>query len=853
MSTILGNAYVRIRPDTRGFGRDTEREIRAQGAAIGDALADSIGRSKLSNAIGAEVKRAAPQIREQGRKSGGVLAQGMRSGFVRRSPLIVAAVTGAMIAGAPAVTAAAGTLFAGIGAVAAAQSEEVRTAWSDLWADVRDGAVSDAAVLVPTYVNMAARIGAAFTDLRPQIREAFIGTIPLVDALADGVIRFAQNAMPGMIAAIDAGAPVFASMEEFLATVGTGFGDLFQVVSRYSPAAAESFAALGEVLAVMLPLLGEVMGVGAEIAADVLPLIADGARGLHSALSLVAPILPEIVQGLIAMKAARGLGAIFTRAAGPAAKLSGSLASGAPAGNKFSRALGSMGRAAGPVGLALAGVVPVVTSLWDSIVNAGKASIDTAGYQRDLAFAFEQTKGSIDSTIEAMAAQKLAEAELSNGMLLAEYADRAGVSMNRLNEALMGSKTAQREVNATLDEWFEKQANAAVARGEDAGAIADWSRKHEEAKDIIAQLMGTMGGAREQYRLKASAIRDATAALDEHNAASLLSVDAALAARSAELGVRNAVQRLNEVRRDGESTALDKANAEHALAQSLDRAGQAAVKAAQDEAELQGQELSATETARIYSSTVQGLASDLGVTLSGSLATTVGNLAKTSSTTAETSAKFRDLGVSIHGVPDGKRVKVSANAVEKRAEMEALGYSVETLPNGDVYITANTAAAEAAINHVARTRTTTIFVREVMTQRAASRTSYGVNYGGGRASGGPIFGPGTETSDSILTALSNNEHVISAKEVRGLGGHDAVEALRALARSGAFLNRATGGPVTYSAARSASTMSAPSSMGGGDLHLHVSVDPSQGHARDQVEEALFQLRRLKRGGPRARR
>ena len=53
-----------------------------------------------------------------------------------------------------------------------------------------------------------------------------------------------------------------------------------------------------------------------------------------------------------------------------------------------------------------------------------------------------------------------------------------------------------------------------------------------------------------------------------------------------------------------------------------------------------------------------------------------------------------------------------------------------------------------------------------------------------RASGGPVYGPGTATSDSIPALLSNGEHVLSAREVIGLGGHGAVAAMRAAARDG---------------------------------------------------------------------
>ncbi|MBB1253167.1 peptidoglycan DD-metalloendopeptidase family protein [Streptomyces sp. OF3] len=64
----------------------------------------------------------------------------------------------------------------------------------------------------------------------------------------------------------------------------------------------------------------------------------------------------------------------------------------------------------------------------------------------------------------------------------------------------------------------------------------------------------------------------------------------------------------------------------------------------------------------------------------------------------------------------------------------------------------------------------------------------------GYATGGPVHGPGTTTSDSILSALSRDEHVWTAKEVSAAGGHAAVQALRQQAlKSGN--GYAKGGPV----------------------------------------------------------
>ncbi|MCG3130192.1 MAG: hypothetical protein FLDDKLPJ_00941 [Phycisphaerae bacterium] len=53
-----------------------------------------------------------------------------------------------------------------------------------------------------------------------------------------------------------------------------------------------------------------------------------------------------------------------------------------------------------------------------------------------------------------------------------------------------------------------------------------------------------------------------------------------------------------------------------------------------------------------------------------------------------------------------------------------------------------------------------------------------------KAGGGAVLGPGTSSSDSILVAMSNNEHVLTAAEVEAAGGHSAIYRLRALIRAG---------------------------------------------------------------------
>jgi hypothetical protein len=62
---------------------------------------------------------------------------------------------------------------------------------------------------------------------------------------------------------------------------------------------------------------------------------------------------------------------------------------------------------------------------------------------------------------------------------------------------------------------------------------------------------------------------------------------------------------------------------------------------------------------------------------------------------------------------------------------------------------------------------------------------------GGKATGGQIIGPGTGTSDSILSWLSNGEYVIKASAVKSLG----LDTLNTL-NTGRMPAYATGGLVT---------------------------------------------------------
>lgn len=95
--------------------------------------------------------------------------------------------------------------------------------------------------------------------------------------------------------------------------------------------------------------------------------------------------------------------------------------------------------------------------------------------------------------------------------------------------------------------------------------------------------------------------------------------------------------------------------------------------------------------------------------------------------------------------------------------------------------------------------------------------------GGGWASGGPIYGPGTGTSDSIPARLSHGEYVIRASSVRkyGMGMFDALN--RGVARF------ASGGPVYRG-------NSQPMSIGRQDAGVNVSIVQNNPVTRDPLRQ-----------------
>ena len=163
--------------------------------------------------------------------------------------------------------------------------------------------------------------------------------------------------------------------------------------------------------------------------------------------------------------------------------------------------------------------------------------------------------------------------------------------------------------------------------------------------------------------------------------------------------------------------------------------------------------------------------------LQGKLSQTYQDLVKSAEGMGITGQSAIDLARHVLGVPDGVSIDSWMSDAAKRTAENTKG------------------AMDAIDGRVVRTYTVheekTIKIIETQVRGDSgsggdpSMTAFDPGtFAPGRASGGPIFGPGTGTSDDVPIWASNGEHMLTAQEVDLMGGHGAVYRFRSSLRGG---------------------------------------------------------------------
>lgn len=753
---------------------------------------------RLATDVDNMARKALPNADRGGRDLGDKLSMGIHMSIVRNSPLIVAAVGAALVAGAPAMLTAATGLFAGIGIIAAAQSDEVQAAWSDTWRTVKGGTIDAASVIEPALVRVAGNVGKAFQEMRPQITDAFSAAAPQIEVFAGGVLKLAQNALPGLVRAVEQGMPVTIGFAEFLGKTGTGLSDFFDRITSHGPAAGMVWSQLGGTMGALLPLLGELVGQGAELGAQVLPLLNGSLSMLLGITTALGPALPLVISGFSGMKVVTTVGGWVESLGG---KLSTLASKDIPL---VSTAAGKMGGALSTAGgIAAAGGAPVAAL-------AVTLGLLMAAHQQSQ----ERIRGWTQALSEGGAAASKARTEMAahdeqvrkattGFMGFVTSLQPVGVALNEAKGETEAARKANADYLAGLTPVEAAQRLVQIRSEELAKAIKDHGARSDEAVGAAARYREAQAQVETQEGRVEAAIEGVTKAMVDQQNQALAGIDAGFAYKNAVNQLEDAQKALTDAIREHGKGSEEAQRAELGLEEQAFATAQAFGEQEAAASGLKDGTVAYTDYANSQTlAMLMQLRQSAGPAMAAALDQQIAALQRggvamsaSSSLAAQLTGQINGLAGSIHAVPGQKYVQIDAPTAAQVQQMHNLGYAVQTLPNGSVYVYANTADAERAINNVARARTTVINVLQHILPGGASGGKVGDVAARAFASGGSpsrrgdgkLSGPGGPLDDLIPAMTNMGEHIRVANSewiVPGFVGQQQGDAKMAALTSG---------------------------------------------------------------------
>lgn len=759
----IASAYVEITADYDNFRRSVETELPGKVGPAADKAGQETGK-RFGEGVR---KKAVPASEETGKESGGKLARGMHQSIVRNSPLIAAAIAGGLAAGAPLMLASAAVLFGGIGALAAAQTDSVRSAWIGTWDSIVAGTEEAGRALVPTFERLAARVANAFEDLQPRLRMVFADVAPLVDIFAEGVINAGENALPGMFRAVARGEPVMRGFSTFLELVGTGLTDFFDNMSEHSPAAGEAFAQLGQIVAELLPLLGTLLGQGAELATIVLPPFATALGAATDAADALGPLLPLLVIGFtglkIAQNAADWVGKFGDKVKGLPGQFTGANIAAAGFGAALAMVVSSYQRA-----------TEQGENWARALREGGSAAAGARAEMETFGAAFSEVNSGFDGFLNGLTGM---------GGQFSATAIAVGEARDRTRE-MWQEMSPLEQATAKVSEWQETLNNR----------ISEYGPNSEEARIASERLAHWSGVLADEQGELETALHGVTEAMVQQANQALAAIDSGFAYRNAVDGLEDAQVALNEAITEHGQGSEEAQRAQLALEEQTFRTAAAF---AQQQADLSGLEQGTEEYQRLIQTETLAelyrLRDAAGPQMAAAIQQQINMLEASGVSLGETGVaakavadRMRDLGLSVQQVPGSKGVVISAPTADQKARIQDLGYTIYHLPNKQVYVTADTSQAFQALRNFlwAPALKSVPIIGTALRGGAATGGNVGEKIKG-FPGGGKISGPGTRTSDSILAMsqsgplrVSDDEWVINGA-VSAMQGDRRMAALNA--------------------------------------------------------------------------
>jgi hypothetical protein len=449
-------------------------------------------------------------------------------------------------------------------------------------------------------------------------------------------------------------------------------------------------------------------------------------------------------------------------------------------------------------------------------------------FQKDLASALRDTGGAVTETVRALAAQKAADEKLGDSNLL-EVADKAGISLPRLTDALLGNRDAYNEVRTALLDY--QKAHTTEGEGRARGYMDAEGQAAGEAASRLGDLSNSMGGAVAENERLAEATKvtgtaaDTTATtMDDLRVAQEGVDESGQKAETTAEKLAKALDALNGPTLDLRDATrnyqqqiddITKAMGEEGWTKTLDNNTEAGRKNNQmlDDLAKKGEEqakaiLNTTGSYDAFKNSLENSRAaliDTAIKMGASeadakaLADQILGIPDVASvdiklpTYGQVTQQLVDVYNKVKGIPPQTWTNVGVISGPAIAALEGVGYKTRTLPDGTVEVYADTRRAEATLSAMTSARRFVTVIANIVPHSASGGPVMGF------AGGGQIRGPGGPRDDLVPALgnngtsyrLSNREWIIQASSADMYGPN----AMAAVNSGRAVINYAGGGGV----------------------------------------------------------
>lgn len=165
------------------------------------------------------------------------------------APILIAGVSSAILLGA-------GAGIIGLGALLLKDNPKIQAGWSKLVSKAKATFTAAAEPMIGPFVAAMERFGKLVDRIAPDLKKMFAAVAPTIEPLADALAQFVENAMPGLVAAVSASAPVLLALADSMPGLGSAVSSFFQSIADSGPGAVLFITGFIAVLGALLRFWG---------------------------------------------------------------------------------------------------------------------------------------------------------------------------------------------------------------------------------------------------------------------------------------------------------------------------------------------------------------------------------------------------------------------------------------------------------------------------------------------------------------------------------------------------------------------------------------------------------------------